>query len=372
MPWTKTVNTAVTQAAWISLVSVAPDCTPEQARRKALLNPEIGYFFHCREPMVVSDPAWPAPRQFNAGDCVFFAGTPSTGSAPQADSYTKNGMSVAYVNNISRDNLLKVLDYVDADGNAAVDVACIFAANLNMSIKPGYTALAPAINPLPGGTYACANDATLATLGSGAIEKLQSRGVTVLLTFLNNHDAAGWSNFATPELAGNFVDQLASVVRTYGLDGIDIDDEYSSVAPVSDTALVMTTSMIKEAMPDKILSKALFDDLGYFQSTYQHVQLGETLTYGWEMSYGNDPDTRLPPYTKYMKANALVLGFEAPSPLSVPDTVAWLKKGDYAGVMAYAFETDANADLLGALIIDWCGPGAWRKAGQSADGKVPG
>ncbi|ATQ76134.1 hypothetical protein CR152_17530 [Massilia violaceinigra] len=322
--------------------------------------------------MLVSNPAWPSPRQLNAGDCAFFTGTPSPGSAPQADAYTKTGMSIAYVNHLSPENLLKVLCYVDTDGNAAVDVVCIFAANLNATLPPDYTALAPRITPPPGGTYACANERTLNTLNSGAIATLQLRGITVLLTFLGNNDAAGWSNFPTAELAGNFVDQLAHVVSTYGLDGIDIDDEYSDRPPSPVMPLVTVTSMIKKAMPDKILSKALFQDLDAFQPVYNNMTLGETLTYGWEMSYGGDPASRLSPYTEFMKPATLALGFEAPSGLPVARTVEWLKEGGYAGAMVYAFEMDDDANLLGELIIKWCGPDAWCKSDQCADGTAPG
>ncbi|MDM5181067.1 glycosyl hydrolase family 18 protein [Massilia sp. DJPM01] len=373
MPWIKSVNTAVTENAWNSLVSVVPNCTPEQARRHALLDPEIAYFFHCREPMAVSNPAWPSPRQLNAGDCAFFTGTPSPGSAPQADGYTKSGLSIAYVNNISAENLLKVLCYVDTDGNAAVDIACIFAANLNAALEVGYKALAPDFAPPAGGAYACANARTFETLNSGAIASLQARGITVLLTFLGNHDAAGWSNFPTSELADNFVDQLVCVVGTYGLDGIDIDDEYSDPPSKPVVPLVTVTSKIKERMPNKILSKALYADHGAFAPVYNKMTLGETLTYGWEMSYFDcDPDSRLRPYTKFMKSTRLALGFEAPSALPVTATVALLKEQQYAGMMVYAFETDANATLLGELVRAWCGHGAWCGPDQGAVGALPG
>jgi chitinase len=49
----------------------------------------------------------------------------------------------------------------------------------------------------------------------------------VVLTILGNHQGAGICNFPTREAARDFAQQLANTVNTYGLDGIDFDDEYS-------------------------------------------------------------------------------------------------------------------------------------------------
>lgn len=363
MPWTKTANVAMYEGAnWNSLVKIEPECSPEQARRIALLDPDISFFFHCRDAMVLTNPKWSAPRQFNPGDCAFFSGKPWFGSAPQADGYIKDGMSIAYIGDVSTQNLASAGCYVSTDGSAAVDVVCIFAANLNSQLPSGSVKLAPNIPVPANGTYACAGADLVTALQSGVIQKLQAKGITVLLSFLNNHDAAGWSEFSSPALAKNFVEQLQSVVNKYGLDGIDIDDEYSAGTP-NQQSLAMVTSMMKSAMPDKIISKALWADSQYFGVPYQGVTLEQTLTYGWEMSYGGEPKYRLPQYVELgMKKNTLSLGFWTGQPSPDPKgDVNWLKANGYEGVMVYAFQGQDNQDLLGEVVVDWCGQGSWSR-----------
>lgn len=363
MPWTKTANVAMYEGAnWDSYIKTVPQCPPEQARRLALLDPSISFFFYCRQPMVLTNPAWSAPRQFNIGDSVFFSGEPWWGSAPQCDSYAKNGMSVAYVGDASQSNLADTGRYVTADGNPAIDVVCIFAANLNATVPTGAVRLAPGVSVPSGGTYAVSSQGLLTALQSGVIQQLQDKGISVLLTFLNNHDAAGWSEFSSEPLAQNFVEQLQVIVTQFGLDGIDIDDEYSAGTPISNS-LAMVTSLMQKSMPDKLISKALFDDIQYFSVPYKGVTLQQTLTYGWEMSYGGAPQYRLPPYAELgMNTQALVLGFWSGSPSPNPATdVQWLKQNGYEGVMVYAFQEAPNCTLLGQLVCDWCGPGNWKR-----------
>lgn len=54
----------------------------------------------------------------------------------------------------------------------------------------------------------------------------QARGIKVLLGVLGDHKGNGVSNL-TPAQATMFAQILAYEVETYGLDGVDFDDEYS-------------------------------------------------------------------------------------------------------------------------------------------------
>jgi len=370
MPWSKTANVAMYKGAnWDSYVKTVSGCSPQQAQRIALLDPDISFFFFCRDYMVLENPAWPASRVFNSGDAVFFRGAPWYGSAPQCDSYQKNGMSIAYINNFTDPAMLTAAGcYTTSDGGPAVDVVCCIDDAFINATLPGYcTRLAPDI-PIPsGGSIACARSEFIPkVLKSGAIQGLQAKGITVLLSFLNNHDNAGWSEFTTPAYAQNFVDQLKSVVEAYGLDGIDVDDEFAAdtAKPVLNS-LAMVTSMMKQCMPGKIISKALFADSQYFGVPYLGVTLEQTLTYGWEMSYGDfpTPKDRLTPYVQAgMKENRLSLGFfSEQAPHHPSQDVDWLKANGYGGVMVYAFEVAADTALLGTLVNTWCGPGNWNR-----------
>lgn len=58
------------------------------------------------------------------------------------------------------------------------------------------------------------------------VKPLQAKGIKVLLGVLGDHVGIGVSNL-TPAQATMFAKILAYAVNTYGLDGVDFDDEYS-------------------------------------------------------------------------------------------------------------------------------------------------
>ncbi len=260
MAWTRTPNVAQFKGAnWDNFIQKEPNCTPETAKRIALKNPNITFFFFCREYMVLEGHVYEEYGAFNPGDAVFFSGEPWFGSAPQCDSYQKNGMTIAYINPDNTFGLRNVADYTLADGSPAIDVACIFAGNYASADLPYLRANnnnPPTTKPF--------NDNIQAVLDDGSVQYLQSKGITVLMSLLNGHAEVGWSQFTSQQDAQNFAEYLKSdVVDRYGLDGIDIDDEYSAGVP-NNSSLIMVTSIMKTLMPDKIISKALFSDIQYF------------------------------------------------------------------------------------------------------------
>lgn len=364
MPFVMTPNVAMFAGAdWSAFRKTVPNCSPEQGRRIAMVDPEIRFFFFCRDGMVLENPAWSEPKVFNPGDAVFFSGEPWWGSAPQCDGYQKNGLSMAYIDGLNAADPTSPLvagEYLTSQGLNAVDIVSLFAANVGASVPPGYVRLAPNVPVAENGTLAIANSYYVDVFQQ-SVAALQAKGIVVLLSFLNNHDSAGWSEFATPEDASNFAAQLQYVVETYGFDGIDIDDEYSSGTP-QPNSLAMAAWMIRQSMPDTILSKALWQDLDDFDEQYNGAKLAQMLTYGWEMTYANDPQDFLPPYVgKGMAPLALVYGFQPP--MGSPDgSVAWLKSNGYGGVMVYPFQVSDSQDLMGVLVNDWMGPGNWNKA----------
>ena len=372
MPWTKTGNVAMYgQADWSGYKKTVANCSPEQARRIAMLDPAISFFFFCRGAMVLTNPAWPAPRTFNPGDAVFFSGEPWWGSAPQCDAYQKDGVSVAYVGSLGgADPGSPLIAGKSATGQGlnAVDIVCLFAANLNQTLTGDYIRLAPKVPVPSGGTLAVAHKDYLKVF-QASVAALRAQGIAVLLSFLNNHDDAGWSQFDPTSAAGQadaqrFAHQLQVVTDTYGFDGIDIDDEYSN-GQAYDDSLPMVTEMMRALMPDLIISKAIYMDSGPFSGSYQGTTLAQNLTYGWNMTYGESPDQLLPAYVQAgMSPSALMMGYSAAYPPFSGDPkgeVAWLKTNGYAGVMSYPFENPADQVQLGSLIDDWMGPGNWNK-----------
>lgn len=357
MAWIKKENVAQYKGAdWNNFIQKEPNCSEEKAKRIALQNPDITFFFFCREGMVLEGPVYEKYGAFNPGDAVFFSGEPWYGSAPQCDVYEKNGMSVAYVSPTDSAQFLEAGTYLMADGSPAIDVVCIFAGNLVLDTTPYLKA-----NNDPHAKEPF-NPNIMEILNSGAVQKLQEKGITVLLTILGGHHAGGWSNFSTEDQARNFANYLKHhVVEKYNLDGIDIDDEYSNPDLQLSNSLVTVTAIMKELMPNKIISKALFSDTQYFSATYNGKTLADTLTYGWEMSYGGDPKYRLPQYVELgMAKNKLSLGFDANHASSDPEgDVAWLKENGYEGIMIFDFFNPENIILMGTLVNAFYGPNNW-------------
>jgi hypothetical protein len=266
----------------------------------------------------------------------------------------------AYINPQSSQQFKDTAGYTLADGSPALNVVCLFAGNYAASEVPYLRANnndPPTNNPFNGNIQQVLDD--------GSVQYVQSKGLTVLLTITNGWSEVGWSEFTSESDAMDFAQYLKTqVVDQYGLDGIDIDDEYSTGTP-NDTSLIMVTTCMREIMPDKIISKALWSDYEYFQATWNDHTFAENLSYGAEMSYGGPPDSRLPPYTQFAASHSLSkdqlsLGFWSGQPSSDPSQdVQWLKDNGYAGLMIFAFESQDNLDLMGQLVDDWYGSGNW-------------
>ncbi len=354
MPWSVKKNAAMfAGASWSGHVKTVSACTPEQARRIAAQDPRIRFFFICRDHLTLENRQWAKPKYFYPGDAVFFTGEPRYGRTPACDVYVKEGLSVAYVDEITPDSILAASRQTDENGLALVDIVCLHAAGIHKLLPRGCVRLAPDV-PLPAGASLASAQASVAqALHSGAVKALQDKGISVLLT-LQNSDEAGWSAFTNADDAHHFVAQLQDIVHALRLDGIDIDDGCSQ-GPALPNSLAMVTSFMRRAMPDRIISKALCADLPQFTQRYQGNALADNLTYGWEMRHGEPPHLRLPPYVEAgMLRQSLVLGFWQGRPAHDPaaDT-RWIKAKGYAGVMNYAAQKADNAPLTRELVDAW-------------------
>jgi len=211
------------------------------------------------------------------------------------------------------------------------DFAIIFAAN---------------INSVNGRAALYYNPQVLSTLNTGSVAYLKSLGIKVLLTVLGNHENAGWGCFADYATADSFAVQCANAVSQYGLDGIDIDDEYS-VCTTNVNSLVLVVSALRSRLgTSKLITKALYNDAPYFTAAYNGKKAGDILDYGWEMNYGiTDYSGRLQPYIAAgMPAGKLCIGVDIGGS-DQAGAAQFVKKNGYAGVMAYNIGSSSQANL---------------------------
>jgi Glycosyl hydrolases family 18 len=210
--------------------------------------------------------------------------------------------------------------------------AVIFAANINDSSN--------------GQAELYFNPQVYSTLLSGNVAYLQSLGIKVLLSVLGNHEGAGWSCFTSYNQADSFAIQCENAVTKYGLNGIDIDDEYSTCT-TNTSSLVLAVSALRSRLGTaKYITKALFDDIQYFSATYNGKTAGQILDYGWEMTYGDtDYSGRMTPYVNAgMAKTKLLVGLDIGG---TDETTAakFVKKNGYAGVMTYNISTTSQTNL---------------------------
>ncbi|MGH3688999.1 MAG: endo-beta-N-acetylglucosaminidase H [Microbacterium sp.] len=194
-----------------------------------------------------------------------------------AESAAVDPKVVAYVE-VNSNDLANVADYTLKDsGKPAVDIAIIFAANINYDGEKAVLHF---------------NDRVTATLddAKNQIRPLQENGTKVLLSVLGNHQGAGFANFTSKEQADAFAKQLADAVTTYGLDGIDFDDEYAQYGangtpqPNSDSFGWLATALRERLGPDKIISLYAIGET-YTQTDFGKFDASEAIDYAWNPYY---------------------------------------------------------------------------------------
>ena len=110
----------------------------------------------------------------------------------------------------------------------------------------------------------------------------------------------------------------------------------------------MVTTLLRQALPGKIVSKALFQDSQYFGPALNGHTLTGNLTYGWEMSYF-DPDYagRLQPYVDAgMGKNQLAIGVDT-GRTHGPAAASFVRQNGYGGIMVFNVLSGVSNALYG-------------------------
>jgi hypothetical protein len=246
----------------------------------------------------------------NAGLAVAVVGTSSaliraetvtpaaaaTGAARSAA--TKSGpITTAYVE-VNNDSITSVGKYVLASNGANVfDIGIIFAANINYNGTSAQLYFNPQVQ---------------AVLDNAAtqIAPLQAKGIKVLLSVLGNHQGAGFANFPDQQSATAFATQLSNAVSTYGLDGIDFDDEYADygtngTAQPNAWSFPYLVQALRNDLPNKLIT-LYFIGPSSTTLSYNGIVVGDLLNYSWNPYYGSWGVPSVPGLTQAQLAPAAI------------------------------------------------------------------
>lgn len=218
--------------------------------------------------------------------------------AGKVAAFGKNPLSIMYVE-VNNNDIREVGKYKLADGRQLFDVAIIFAANINYNTSTQKA-------------YLHFNDQVTNVLNNKDtyIKPLQDKGIKVMLSVLGNHQGAGFANFPDKAAAQSFAKELAAAVETYGLDGIDFDDEYAGYGANGTSAankfsFVYLVTALRDLLPDKIIS---FYNIGpsAANQSYDGVTVGSKVDYAWNPYYNQYNTVNVPGLDNAHKGAAAV------------------------------------------------------------------
>ncbi|OAJ33875.1 glycosyl hydrolase family 18 protein [Piscirickettsia salmonis] len=250
--------------------------------------------------------------------------------------------NVAYVE--TNDNALKNMAcFVDSKtGKAFFDTAVIFAANINGT------------NPNKPEIYLNNKDSTLLNK-SDEVGYLHSKNIKVVVALLGNHQAAGWSTVTNYADARLFAKTIADFVNKYQLDGIAIDDEYSTGAQNENSMLMIVKAL--RSLPEykgKTISKVILSgDKGQFSAGYAGAKLADFLDYATPGYYPGAAVSLLPPYLQYgMSKHQLYVAVSTSltSKIDAVNAASQAITGGWGGLMVFNVAVDSY-DYLNALYL---------------------
>lgn len=119
------------------------------------------------------------------------------------------------------------------------------------------------------------------------VQQLQAAGIKVLLSFLGS-EGYGWDGISDPHDFAQWVQK--NVIEEYGLDGIDIDNEFSGLSDPQ--SFMNTIGTLRGELSGSLLTKPLWADSEYFTISVAQgypnagAYLGQLLDFGCSMAYG--------------------------------------------------------------------------------------
>jgi hypothetical protein len=165
--------------------------------------------------------------------------------------------------------LTDVMNYRRADGSPQIDLVYLSGCSFSGSSQRPYLDFDPLLQ---------------AALDGGQAAQLQRAGIRVVLMVVGNR-SFGWGSIAAADptdFAAYVGEAILSAGTGYGLDGIDIDDEY----PTGGAAIVPAVQALFEVLqPGQTLSKALWKDAGWISQIVPWLSFGSIMDYGDSAPY---------------------------------------------------------------------------------------
>jgi len=122
------------------------------------------------------------------------------------------------------------------------------------------------------------------------VQQLQAAGIKVLLTLVGS-DGYGWDGISDAHDFATWVQ--TNIIKKYGIDGIDIDNEFSNLSP-NPNSFMKTIGTLRDVLADSLITKALWQDRDYFTTPVPQgspnagAYLGQLLSFASSMAYGYD------------------------------------------------------------------------------------
>lgn len=163
------------------------------------------------------------------GDAQFVSGGNNLALTVERTAKPRTMRQILYfeVNNC---NPLNALEYRLEDGSPFFDAVVLFAANINYNADEDRVYLH--CNP---------NVQALLDNSEELLQPLRRAGIKVYLGLLGNHDAAGLAQLSAWG-AQTWAQEVAEVCNRYGLDGVNLDDEYSKSPDLSNSWFTMASA----------------------------------------------------------------------------------------------------------------------------------
>jgi hypothetical protein len=214
-----------------------------------------------------------------------------TQGKPVSDAIGVAGPKAICYMEVNNADFRDVGEYKLTTGQQLFDIGIIFAANINYNTTTQKAVL-----------YYNTQVANVLNNKATYIQPIQNKGIKVLLSILGNHEGAGISNFPTQAAADDFATLLSNAVTTYGLDGIDFDDEYADygtngTGQPNAYSFVYLVTKLRALMPTKIIS-FYFIGPASTSLSYNGVTVGSKINYSWNPYYGTYSAPVVPGLTK--------------------------------------------------------------------------